>query len=63
VTTAYVAMTLMKFEEMGIEVNGEPVEIRPANLLGFMPVFASIEDAEAAGWDAESLYEVTIGGE
>jgi len=58
---AYVGKTLMKFEEMGITVNGQPVNIKPANLFGFMPVFAAKKDAKAAGWNPEDVMEIKVG--
>ncbi len=58
---AYVGMTLMKFEELGIEVDGVPLNIQPKNLIGFLPVFASLEVAKEAGW-ADAL-PVNIGKE
>jgi len=59
-SVGYVGKTLMKFEEMGIMIRGEPVNIKPANLIGFLPVFASKEAANSAGWDNESIIEINI---
>ncbi len=42
-------MTLIKFEELGIEVDGVPATIT-TNLIGFMPVFGSLKEAKKAGW-------------
>jgi len=51
----YVGMTLMKFEELGVKVNGETVDITPKNMIGFLPVFESLKQAGDAGWEGDKV--------
>ncbi|MDX8383864.1 MAG: hypothetical protein R8M45_07270 [Ghiorsea sp.] len=57
----FLGMTMLKFEDLGVTVDGVPVDIKPANMIGFLPVFESEAQAEAAGWDGDKVIGVRGG--
>jgi len=56
----YVGLSLMKFEELGILIHGEPINICPSNMEGFLPVFSSLEEAANAGWGKDSVRAIQL---